>query len=60
MSDWKEMKGFLLIFGGVALFGGAVYCLVGFGTKCGRCEKWFADERIRREQVKIEDAAKDI
>lgn len=53
MSDWREMKGILMVLGGVALFGGAVYCLVGLGSKCGRCEKWFADERIRREQVKI-------
>lgn len=53
MSDWREMKGILLVLGGLAVLGGGIYCLAGLASKCGRCEKWFADERVRREQVKI-------
>lgn len=57
MSDFRDLA---LILGGIALFGGGIYCLVGWGSSCKRCDKWFAREQIRRQIVKEEKAARDV
>lgn len=56
----SDIKFFLGVLGGIALFGGAIYCLAGWGSKCMRCEEWFARSLIKKEKIKEEEAAKDI
>lgn len=57
MSDIKLLLG---IVGGIALFGGAIYCLAGWGSKCMRYNEWFARSLIKKEKVKEEEAARDV
>jgi hypothetical protein len=50
--DMSDLKLFLGIVGGIALFGGAIYCLVGWGSKCMRCNEWFAWSLVKKDKVK--------
>lgn len=58
--DRSDLKMILGVLGGVALLGGAIYCLTGWGSKCPRCEQWFARSLVRKEKLKEEEAAKDV
>ena len=50
----------LVVAGSVVLVAGGLYCLIGFGSKCERCDRWFATYKEKREKIREEDAAKDI
>jgi len=49
LHDLKVIGGFL---GGIILFGGAIYCLVGWSSQCNRCDKWFARSLVKKDKIK--------
>ena len=50
----------VMFVGGAALLVGGIYCLIGLGSKCSRCSEWFAVNLVKKQQLKVEQAAKDI
>lgn len=56
-NDFFEIFGVL---GVIGLIGGGIYCLVGIGTRCDSCTKWFSSYRYKQQIIKTEEAAKDI
>jgi hypothetical protein len=50
--DASDLRIILGVVGGIALFGGAIYCLVGWGSKCPRCEEWFGRSLVKKDKVK--------
>ena len=51
---------FVVAAGAVVLVVGGIYCLAGWGSKCARCEQWWATYKSKREKIKEEKAAKDV
>jgi len=47
--DLKVIGGFV---GGLLLFGGAIYCIVGWGSKCNSCDNWFARSLVKKDKIK--------
>lgn len=59
-NNRNDITTFLGVVGGLALVGFGIYALAGFATKCNRCDKWFAEALVKKEQLKVEEGARDV
>ena len=45
---------------GLGLAIGGLVCLVGYSSKCKKCNKWFSQTVIKKQKLKEEEGAKDV
>lgn len=60
MNNRNDFTSFFGIIGGLSLIGLGIYTLIGVSTRCVRCNKWYTESFERRDQIKVEEAARDI